>query len=102
MSAEELIAGAKRQLESGLGRSIPTPIGTVATQWDRDPHSLGAYSFRPVGSRDTDMDALAAPVGGRLLFAGEATIADHYQTVHGAFMSGLREAHRIAQHARIA
>ena len=102
MSAEELIAGATRQLESGLGRSIPTPIGTVATQWDRDPHSLGAYSFRPVGSRDTDMDALAEPVSGRLLFAGEATIADHYQTVHGAFMSGLREAHRIARHARIA
>ena len=99
MSAEDLITGATRQLELGLGRSIPTPIGAVATQWTRDPYSLGAYSFRPVGSGDDDMDALAEPVGGRLLFAGEATIAGHYQTVHGAFMSGLREASRIAENA---
>ena len=102
MSREELVAGAARQLELGLGRPIPTPVGTVATQWAGDPYSRGSYSFIPVGSSGDDMDELAEPVGGRLLFAGEATIAEHRQTVHGAFMSGLREAGRIAPNARIA
>ena len=67
-----------------------------------DPYSLGAYSYVPVGAGAGDMDALAAPVGRRLLFAGEATVAAHRATVHGAFLSGLREARRIAPDARIA
>lgn len=94
-------AGATRQLESGLGRPVPAPAGTLATQWATDPYSLGSYSFVPVGSSREDMDELAEPVGGRLPFAGEATVADHPQSVHGAFMSGLREARRIARNARI-
>jgi len=32
-----------------------------------------------------------------LLFAGEATIPGHYSTVHGARLSGIREAERIIQ-----
>lgn len=32
-----------------------------------------------------------------LLFAGEATVPGHYSTVHGARLSGIREAERIIQ-----
>jgi len=34
-------------------------------------------------------------VGDRLFFAGEATIKEYYATVHGAYLSGVREARRI-------
>ena len=46
-----------------------------------------------------DLEQLAAPVGerGQLLFAGEATSAHHYGTVHGAFESGERAAAEVLQ-----
>ena len=43
------------------------------------------------------MDTLADPVGGRVLFAGEATNASYYGTLHGAMLSGIREAKRLLQ-----
>jgi len=63
--------------------------------WVRDPYARGSYSFtRPggVGQRAV----LATPVEDRLYFAGEATApGPHYQTVHGALMSGRRAAREI-------
>lgn len=42
------------------------------------------------------MHALGEPVGDRLMFAGEATNPpEWFGTVHGAYMSGLREADRV-------
>jgi polyamine oxidase len=41
------------------------------------------------------LHALAEPVSERLLFAGEATHEEFFATVHGAYMSGIREAKRI-------
>ncbi|WP_281257148.1 FAD-dependent oxidoreductase [Streptomyces alboverticillatus] len=38
---------------------------------------------------------MAAPVGDRLHFAGEATTGDFPGTVHGALISGREEARRI-------
>lgn len=55
--------------------------------------------FRSTGN---DYDLMATPVshtsGGlpRLFFAGEHTIRNYPATVHGALLSGLREAGRIA------
>ena len=64
--------------------------------WVRDPYSLGSYSFnRPggIGQRSE----LAKPVDNTLYFAGEATAEPpHYQTVHGAYMSGKRVAQEVA------
>jgi monoamine oxidase len=64
--------------------------------WVSDPYSRGSYSFtRPGGHGQHYM--LAKPVANTLFFAGEATASPpHYQTVHGAYMSGKRAAKEVA------
>ncbi len=73
----------------------PAPRAAMVTRWASDPYARGSYSFLAVGSSPEDQRALAEPATGRILFAGEATDAEHFATVHGAYRSGLREAHRI-------
>lgn len=82
-------------LRSMFGPDIPSPTGMVRTHWERDPFALGSYAYIPVGAEPADMDILAEPVG-RVHFAGEATHRQHDGTVHGAMLSGIREAKRIA------
>lgn len=71
-------------------------------RWRADPWARGSYSFVAAGSSGNDYDLMATPVshtsGGlpRLFFAGEHTIRNYPATVHGALLSGLREAGRIA------
>ncbi|XP_042476152.1 protein FLOWERING LOCUS D-like isoform X2 [Macadamia integrifolia] len=82
------------------GIDVPKPIQTVCTRWGCDPFSLGSYSNVAVGASGDDYDILAENVGdGRLFFAGEATNRRYPATMHGAFLSGLREAASMAHHA---
>lgn len=81
------------QLVSAL--RAPAPTGFLVTRWAADPYARGSYSFLAVGSSPADQEALAEPVGDRLAFAGEATNPEYFATVHGAYLSGLREADRI-------
>lgn len=75
-------------------------LGGRLADWSREPWSLGAYSYSPLGigaARAT----LAAPLAGTLFFAGEATVANgHIATVHGAIESGLRAAAEIQEERR--
>lgn len=73
----------------------PAPTGGLVTRWAADPYARGSYSFLSVGASPHDQRALAEPVGERLLFAGEATHEEFFATVHGAYLSGVREAERI-------
>ncbi|KAL3503265.1 hypothetical protein ACH5RR_037714 [Cinchona calisaya] len=77
------------------GIDVPNPIQSICTRWGSDPFSYGSYSHVRVQSSGSDYDILAENVGGRLYFAGEATIRQHPATMHGAYLSGLREASRI-------
>ena len=61
------------------------------THWAQDPWALGSYSHALPGHAG-DRAILAAPVENRIFFAGEATSARFYSTVHGAWESGLRAA----------
>jgi monoamine oxidase len=96
-SDEETVARAMKVLRAMYGRSVPEPVGVSITRWGRDPFSRGAYSYVPVGGDEGAYDVLAEPVGNRVFFAGEATNGRLYASVHGAFLSGLREATRIAK-----
>src|SRR4051794_5529807 len=84
------------QLLPSVG-AIPRPAGMVRTSWGSDHFARGAVSFNAVGSTDDDRDALAAPVGDRLFFAGEATSRDQPGTVGGARASGTRVATEVLQ-----
>ncbi|CAO2817968.1 unnamed protein product [Amaranthus hypochondriacus] len=82
------------------GITVPEPIQTVCTRWGSDPFCLGSYSNVAVGASGDDYDILAESVGdGRLFFAGEATTRRYPATMHGAFLSGLREAANMAHYA---
>ncbi|KAM0063323.1 putative spermine oxidase transcription regulator Homeodomain-LIKE family [Helianthus debilis subsp. tardiflorus] len=74
------------------GIDVPDPIQSVCTKWGNDPLSYGSYSHVRVHSSGSDYDILAENVGNRLFFAGEATNRQHPATMHGAYLSGLREA----------
>jgi len=90
-----LVADALAVLERLLGAPIPAPVATHVTRWRSDPWSRGSYSFPALGQSMEDFDRLAAPVGERVLFAGEATSRPYFGTVHGAVHSAIREAARL-------
>lgn len=84
------------------GIEVPEPIQTVCTRWGADPFSFGSYSNVAVGASGDDYDILAESVGdGRLFFAGEATTRRYPATMHGALLSGFREAANIANFSSV-
>ena len=78
---EAIVAGAMAVLRTIYGSGIPSPVATRVMRWGADPHALGSYSSNALGSKPAMRDTLAAPVGGRLFFAGEATSRRHFGTV---------------------
>lgn len=95
LSDADMTQRAMGTLRSMFGSAIPDPVGSVRTRWHNDPFAAGAYSAVPPGGSMSDYDVIGAPVETRLFFAGEATTSAYPATVHGAFLSGEREADRI-------
>lgn len=95
LSMNDRKARAMEVIRGIFGTNIPAPKGAVVTRWMSDPFTRGSYSNLAVGSSYDDFDALAEPVENRLFFAGEATSRRHSATVHGAFITGIREALRV-------
>lgn len=80
-----------------FGSSVPDPEAVLQTRWSSDPYSYGSYSFISVGAKTDYYDTLARPIDDRVFFAGEATHRTYPGTVHGAYLSGIREANRVAK-----
>ncbi|MFN3982991.1 MAG: flavin monoamine oxidase family protein, partial [Caldilinea sp.] len=97
LSDGEITAAAMATMRTIYGDAIPEPEAVHITRWLSDPFARGAYSSLAVGATPGDRAALAAPVAGRLFFAGEATHRDYPSTVHGAYLSGLEAANALAQ-----
>jgi monoamine oxidase len=68
---------------------------STTTAWALDPHIAGGYSAARPGHAHRRVD-LAAPVDGRLFFAGEACSVDSYATCHGAYLTGVEAARAAA------
>ncbi|CAO1621689.1 unnamed protein product [Parajaminaea phylloscopi] len=81
-------------------RPPPCPEQVYVTRWASDPHAFGSYSYYPKQSRGgggpQDMMEASNPLwSGRLGFCGEHTEPNHWASVHGALLSGIREAKRV-------
>lgn len=64
------------------------------SRWGHDPFARGSYSHALPGHAGKRA-VLAAPVDGRLFFAGEATSPNFFTTAHGARDSGERAAKEV-------
>jgi monoamine oxidase len=73
-------------------RRILKPL--AQSRWAHDPFARGSYSHALPGHAG-DRAVLAAPVDGRLFFAGEATSPNFFSTAHGARDSGERAAGEV-------
>uniref|UniRef100_A0A0E0QE80 SWIRM domain-containing protein n=1 Tax=Oryza rufipogon TaxID=4529 RepID=A0A0E0QE80_ORYRU len=89
------VLGILKGIYGPKGVTVPDPIQSCCTRWGSDPLCSGSYSHIRVGSSGTDYDILAESVNDRLFFAGEATNRAYPATMHGALLSGLREASKI-------
>lgn len=95
MNDSQVIAEVMLHLKAIYGDGIPNPSHLLRTRWGQHPYTYGAYSFVPVGASSAAFDTLAEPVSNRLFFAGEHTSRAYRGTVHGAYLSGIREANKI-------
>lgn len=74
-------------------------LGGRLAGWAEDPFALGSYSHALPGRADARAK-LAAPVGGRIFFAGEATGGDGFggaMTAGGAYLAGETAARAAAR-----
>uniref|UniRef100_W5LIC7 [histone-H3]-N(6),N(6)-dimethyl-L-lysine(4) FAD-dependent demethylase n=1 Tax=Astyanax mexicanus TaxID=7994 RepID=W5LIC7_ASTMX len=77
-------------------QEVPDPLKFFMTHWSKDVWSQMSYSFVKTGGSGEAYDIIAEDVQGKVFFAGEATNRHFPQTVTGAYLSGVREASKIA------
>ncbi len=90
-----IAAAAIDEIVSFLGNDFRRKLNPLAeSRWAHDPFARGSYSHALPGHAG-DRAVLAAPVDGRLFFAGEATSPNFFSTAHGARDSGERAAREV-------
>ena len=91
-----LAAQAIDEIVALLGSDFRRRLKPLAeSRWAHDPFARGSYSHALPGHAG-DRAILAAPVDGRIFFAGEATSPNFFTTAHGARDSGERAAGEVA------
>lgn len=83
------------EIVSFLGNDFRRKLKPLSeSRWAHDPFARGSYSHALPGHAGSRA-VLAAPVDGRLFFAGEATSPHFFSTAHGARDSGERAAKEV-------
>ena len=95
MTDDQINSEVMAQLKTIYGNSIPNPTTMLRTKWGQNINTFGAYSFATNGTTSADFDTMATEINNKLFFAGEHTERDYRGTVHGAYLSGIREADKI-------
>lgn len=99
LSDQEMIEETLSVLREMYGPDVPEPLDIVVPRWTLDPLFRGSYSNWPLGALDQHHWNLGQPLGGGaswLHFSGEATSADAFGYVQGAWDQGLMAAKAIA------
>jgi monoamine oxidase len=79
-----------------FGSKIRGHIGHGSmTAWRSDPWTRGGYSATLPGQAH-QRAVLAEPIADRIFFAGEACSIDSYSTCHGAYLTGVAAAEKVA------
>ncbi|GIZ37452.1 hypothetical protein CKM354_000089800 [Cercospora kikuchii] len=107
MSDDQASGIVHQALTQWLGREPPRPSAVHVTRWASDKYSRGSYShmikdLSESRHRVAFQEPLTSPDGGIVRFAGEHTDVDHFATVHGALISGWREADAILNSLKLA
>ncbi|HMK81075.1 MAG TPA: NAD(P)/FAD-dependent oxidoreductase [Xanthobacteraceae bacterium] len=90
-----LTAFAIEQICGALGHDFRKRLHPIVeTAWAHDPWALGAYSYGGAGAAAARA-TLAAPVDGKLFFAGEHCSDVDFSTAHGAYRSGVKAATEV-------
>jgi monoamine oxidase len=86
---------AASELKGLLGSKFTRRVKSIHIhRWGSDPFSRGSYSYALPGMAD-GRATLAAPVDGRLFFAGEACSKNDFSTAHGALLTGVSAADQV-------
>jgi monoamine oxidase len=83
---------AVSELTQQLGNDFARRVKPIHLhRWGADPFARGSYSYALPGMADCRA-TLAAPVDGRLFFAGEACSRGDFSTAHGGWITGVAAA----------
>lgn len=98
----EIVSDCLEVLKRICGKEVPPPVDYCVTRWGQEQFSRMAFTYIPPGvDGPKDLTAMSKaiydpslPDKPLLMFAGEHTTPYHPSTMHGAFLSGVREAYR--------
>lgn len=109
LSDVKIVEDTTRMLRMFTGDpTLPYPCNALRSAWKSSPFFRGGRAYIPTGATVADQCQLASPVPNAvsdvpaLFFAGDATATGMMGTLHGARMSGVREADRVLDLTRLA
>ncbi|KAM9848060.1 peroxisomal N(1)-acetyl-spermine/spermidine oxidase [Aulostomus maculatus] len=103
---QEVLHAVTQLIRRFTGNPTVTPKRVLRSQWFHDPWTCGSYSYPRKGCSAQDLENMMEPLPTKtshsqplqVLFAGEATHPCFFSTVHGALLTGWREADRLISH----